>query len=249
VIQLRIGGVESVSTIDWPGKVSTVFFCAGCNYRCIYCHNHTLIPKSSGEEWEIDKIIETVEYNEPLIDGIVFTGGEPTFQNHKLIKTCRALKDEFELPIMIDTNGSNSSTLAMLYEENLVDRVAIDVKAAIIPFDYTMVTGVPGHDAIFNLFKSIKMSKLHGVEIEIRTTVVPRLSNEEYQIESISKAIRPYADEYYLQQFNNTNTLNPVMGLISMPTREELISLAHSAKMCGVKRVYIRTVDNGLEEV
>ena len=37
-----IGGIESFTTVDFPGKLAAVLFCLGCPLRCPYCHNPEL---------------------------------------------------------------------------------------------------------------------------------------------------------------------------------------------------------------
>ena len=36
---MLIGGVQELTTLDFPGKLAAVVFTVGCNFRCGYCHN------------------------------------------------------------------------------------------------------------------------------------------------------------------------------------------------------------------
>ena len=76
-----IGGVEPFTTVDFPGRLAAVFFCLGCTWRCPYCHNPELQPFSGMPVIEWAKIVEFLESRRKLLDGIVFSGGEPLWQD------------------------------------------------------------------------------------------------------------------------------------------------------------------------
>lgn len=247
-MSLRIAGVEHCSSVDWYGKLATVFFCAGCNFSCGYCQNHKLINPREGEEMTLDDMREILDYNEPLIDAVVFTGGEPTLQEN-LYDFCLMIRKEYEFPIMIDTNGSNAHLLRRMIKKGLVDRLALDVKTLLSPYEYSRVIGVPSGQHVLNIFHVLKLVKSYDVEVEARTTVIPNLTDNPMLIDKLAHKIRYYVTDYHLQQCNTKNTLDPKLKEHPPPGRPTMLFLAHTAKRAGVESVYIKTMEKGIEKV
>jgi len=164
---LRVGGLTPLSTSDWPGMLAAVVFCQGCPWRCGYCHNPDLIPARSDNEIPWEDVLAFLRRRQGLLDGVVFSGGEPTAQAGLLdaMREVRALG----FKIGLHTGGMYPQRLAAVLP--LVDWVGLDVKA---PFaDYARVTGVAGsgeraHAGLLEVVAS-------GVAHEVRTTVHPAL--------------------------------------------------------------------------
>ncbi|HON80999.1 MAG TPA: anaerobic ribonucleoside-triphosphate reductase activating protein [Methanoregulaceae archaeon] len=125
-VKVNYGGFVDLSTKDWPGRaVCTVFF-RGCPLRCSYCHNATI--QTGKDERDAGEIIALIDAARPLVSGVIFSGGEPTMQPAPLAALCRAAKDR-GLLVGIQTNGYFPDTLALLIDEGLVDRIALDYKS------------------------------------------------------------------------------------------------------------------------
>ena len=77
---LRVGGLTPLSTSDWPGMLAAVVFCQGCPWRCGYCHNPGLIPARGDNEIPWEDVLAFLRRRQGLLDGVVFSGGEPTAQ-------------------------------------------------------------------------------------------------------------------------------------------------------------------------
>jgi pyruvate formate lyase activating enzyme len=127
---MEIKGFIETSLIDWDGKLVSVFFLPGCNFRCPFCHNHQL--------WKAPQKVETVPWQKVSdflkgkkgwIDGVVITGGEPTV-HADLPEFIESLR-EMGLLIKLDTNGANPEMLQSLIDKKLVDYVAMDLKASL----------------------------------------------------------------------------------------------------------------------
>ncbi|MGD2141896.1 MAG: anaerobic ribonucleoside-triphosphate reductase activating protein, partial [Candidatus Bathyarchaeota archaeon] len=137
---MRLGGIVDMSTIDWPGNVSLVVFFAGCNFRCPYCHNSSLIPLDSGQEINIDYLRSRIEVGRSLLDSVVLTGGEPLLQPEGVREAAELVKD-LRLKVMLDTNGSRPEIMEDLLVDMLIDRVALDIKAPLNPQSYSVFRG------------------------------------------------------------------------------------------------------------
>ena len=112
--------------LDFPGRVSAIVFVRGCNFACPYCHNPDLL-KPRGETLEPGDIAEFLTRRRRFLEGVVITGGEPTLQED-LAEFCRMLKG-LGYAVKLDTNGSRPDILDRLLREELLDYVALDVKA------------------------------------------------------------------------------------------------------------------------
>jgi pyruvate formate lyase activating enzyme len=249
--RLRVGGITDMSTVDWYGNVSLIVFCAGCNYRCPYCQNSGLIPLDSGREISLDYLRERFEANKVINDAVVFTGGEPALQPEAIIEAARLAKSR-GLKVMLDTNGSVKENIDKILRSRAIDRVALDVKAPINPRDYGRVTGRPdfGEASVEAVEHSLTLSKELSIEMEVRTTVAPGVSDDPAFIRSISESIRGRCDVFYLQQFDNLGeVLSQTLKQEKPPTREAMMSLAREALQTGLRNVFIKTRSNGLERM
>ncbi|MFV2041199.1 MAG: anaerobic ribonucleoside-triphosphate reductase activating protein, partial [Candidatus Hydrothermarchaeales archaeon] len=137
---MNIRGFVDTSFVDWDKKVSCVVFTAGCNLRCSYCYNFGLVlhPEEFDEIHE-DFILNFLSENSDFLDGVCITGGEPTLQPDlaDFIKKVR----EFGLGIKLDTNGTNPELLQQLIDKELVDYIAMDVKAPLDSEQYSKLAG------------------------------------------------------------------------------------------------------------
>ena len=164
---LRVGGLTPLSVTDWPGMLTAVVFCQGCPWRCRYCHNADLIPPRSEHEIPWEDVLAFLRRRQGLLDGVVFSGGEPTLQA-ALADAIREVRG-LGFKIGLHTGGAYPRHLASLLP--LLDWVGLDAKA---PFaGYARITGVDGSGV--RALSSLDHLLASGVEHEIRTTVHPAL--------------------------------------------------------------------------
>jgi pyruvate formate lyase activating enzyme len=200
---VRIGGLNSFSLSDFPGRVAAVVFTQGCNFRCPYCHNGSLIPMnpSTFEMISQEEIFMFLEKRRTQLSGVVVSGGEPTLQPD-LSEFFRRI-GSMGYQIKLDTNGSHPEVLAELLMQGLVDFIAMDIKA---PFTiYDRITGVCAPKE--RLEKSIELIARSGIDHEFRTTVVgPLLSERDLDI---IKEMVPHGSRHRFQEFRPENALDP----------------------------------------
>ena len=164
---LRIGGLTPLSTTDWPGMLAAVVFCQGCPWRCRYCHNPSLIAPRGEHEIPWEDVLAFLRRRQGLLDGVVFSGGEPTLQPG-LIDAMREVR-ALGFKIGLHTGGMVAQRLDEVLP--LVDWVGLDVKASFA--DYPRITGVAGSGA--RALAGLQQVLASGVDHEIRTTVHPAL--------------------------------------------------------------------------
>lgn len=204
---LGIKGFIKTSLVDWPGKVCSVIFLAGCGFRCPACHNRRLVLEpDSIPDYPVGKILDYLRSRKGWIDGITVTGGEPTIRKNlpDLLRRFRGLK----IGIKLDTNGSNPAMLAALVRSGLVDAVFMDVKAPLGNKSYARVAGVPVD--VRRVRRSIDILKSSALEVAFRTTAIPGMV-EEPELEAIKQALGNVR-RFIVQPFQNRETLNEELG-------------------------------------
>jgi len=219
---MTFSGFEKSDLINYPGLVASTVFTCGCNFRCPYCHNPEFVIQGSdetyfGEFYTEEEILTYLDKRRSFLDGLVISGGEPTL--HKdLAPFMRKVKD-MGFKIKLDTNGSRPEVLKDLISQNLLDYVAMDIKA---PLEKYHILGFDDTEAIR---KSIEI--LHSsVDHEFRTTC-PKSILEVSDFSKMAALIGP-EDKWYLQPFNPKKTLDPSYGEESSYSSEELQSIINS---------------------
>lgn len=168
--ELRVGGFVRLSTCDWPDELVATIFSQGCPWACGYCHNPHLIPPNAETNIAWEDVMSFLDSRRGLLDGVVFSGGEPTLQA-ALPEAMRAVR-ALGFRIGLHSAGPYSERLASVLP--LIDWIGFDVKA---PFDdYARITGVPGSGA--KARASLRRVLASGVSCEVRTTVDPALLDE-----------------------------------------------------------------------
>ena len=166
---LLVGGITSFSTVDWPGRLVATCWLVGCPWRCSYCQNRILWERSAAES-SFDELLELLEARQGLLDGVVFSGGEPLAQPG-LAAAMRAVR-ELGFDVGLHTGGAVPERLAEVLP--LVDWVGFDVKA---PWDaYERITLVPGSGE--RARESLGLVLASGVDMEARTTWHPSLLSQ-----------------------------------------------------------------------
>jgi len=164
---MKIGGLQKISLIDYPGRISAIVFTQGCNFRCPYCHNPELVdPARYGPILSEEEVISFLEKRRGKLDAVTVTGGEPTLQPD-LDRFLQEIKGMGYLT-KIDTNGSNPDVLERLIRGRLVDYLAMDVKGPLQK--YERIANVKVKTA--KIRRSIELITASGIEHEFRTTVV-----------------------------------------------------------------------------
>ena len=199
-----IAGFQKTSLLDYPGKISSIIFLAGCNFRCQFCYVPQLVLPEKIKEikgFSENYILSYFEENKKFIDAVVFTGGEPTL-NEDLPNLIEKIKSIGFL-VGLETNGSNPKMLLNLIENKLVDYVAMDIKTRLEFKKYKEIVGNLNEETFENIKKSIEILLSSSIDHEFRTTLMKEFHSIEDVIE-ICKSIRE-AKVYYLQNFKKFN--------------------------------------------
>ena len=190
-MSLTVGGIEKFTTVNYPGQLAAVLFCRGCPIRCPYCQNPSLQDFNGTDLIPWDICVEFLESRKGLLDGIVFSGGEPLAQ--KDLKSAMEQVKAMGYLIGLHTSGTNAQRLADILP--LTDWIGFDVKTA---FDrYDRIPHANGKEAE----TCLDMILAAGVPMEARTTLDPRVITAGELLplaETLSgKGVKTYAVQEY----------------------------------------------------
>jgi pyruvate formate lyase activating enzyme len=208
-----------LSTTDWPGQLAAVVFVQGCPWRCHYCHNPSLQPRQSGcgrDSHTWDRLLSTFKQRQGLLDGVVFSGGEPTLD----VGLEAAMHEVRELGFLVGlhTAGLYPQRLAKVLA--LVDWVALDIKTEFE--DYKAITSVPrsGEPVREGLDLVLSSGKSH----ELRTTWHPDLISDATLMRMARVLKAAGARHWVLQGYRATPVTEATLGLGDRTPPNELVA-------------------------
>lgn len=198
---MEIHGWNKTTLLDYPEHVAATVFTGGCNFRCPFCHNASLVLHP-GEAPLIpeSEVLEFLKKRKGILEGVCITGGEPTLQRD--LKEFIGKLKEMDYLVKLDTNGYRPDVLWRLLEAGLLDYVAMDVKAS--RRNYAKAAGCRKLD-MSKIEESIAILKSCRIPYEFRTTVV-RGIHEESEFEEIGRLLEG-CRAYYLQSYRDNENV------------------------------------------
>jgi pyruvate formate lyase activating enzyme len=198
---MKIGGLQKVSLIDYPGLISAVIFTQGCNFRCSYCHNPELVDPQLFAPCICDsEVLEFMKTRRGKLDAVSITGGEPTIQDDLMAFIKKIKKMGFA--VKLDTNGSQPQVIKTLLEEELLNYIAMDIKGPLEKYETIACVPVDGE----KIMASLKIILQARIPHEFRTTVIKsQLTENDFQELAI---LISGAKKYFLQKFVPIKTLD-----------------------------------------
>lgn len=217
---MRIGGLQKLTLLDYPGLVACTVFLPGCNLRCPFCHNASLVlPDRMGPAGLTEEeLLEFLQNRRGKLDGVCVTGGEPTL--HPELPELLARIKDLGFRVKLDTNGSRPQALSQLLRDGLPDYVAMDIKNS--PRRYRETCG--GVEVLEQVRQSAELIMDSGIDYEFRTTAVSPLHTPA-DMEAIGIWLRG-AKAYYIQKFVDSGDL--LSSGLSALTDGEMEALLHA---------------------
>ena len=197
---MRIDGLQTLTLLDYPGKVACTVFTSGCNMRCPFCHNASLVCGEVPPFMEKEEFFAFLKKRTGVLDGVCVTGGEPLLQEG-LIPFLLEVKEK-GFTTKLDTNGLLHDRLRAVVEAGAVDYVAMDIKNC--KARYVETAGVPGLD-LAPIEKSVQFLMEGSVDYEFRTTVVKELHNKA-DFDEIGRWLKG-AKRYFLKSFKDSGDI------------------------------------------
>lgn len=196
---MKLCGLQKLTLLDFPSLTACTVFTGGCNLRCPFCHNASLVT-GRADELCVEEFFSFLNKRKGLLDGVCISGGEPLLQSDikEFIERIRALG----FKVKLDTNGTLPKRLAPLLREGLLDYVAMDLKNA--PLQYGKTTGIEGFE-FEPVAESMAILRASGVDYEYRTTIAKPLHDGEGLLQ-LAALIRE-DEKWFLQQFIDSGDL------------------------------------------
>lgn len=217
-----IAGLQKLSMVDFPGALCATVFLRGCDLRCPFCHNASLVlPSLYSDEYDEDELFAYLRERRSMLDGVCVTGGEPLL-NRDISSLLLKIK-ELGYRVKLDTNGTRPVELKKVLEASPVDYIAMDIKNT--PEKYPATTGIKNFD-MQTVYESINILKTSGIQYEFRTTVVRELHSPS-DISAIGHWLNG-SPRYFLQAFRDSGEL--IGGPFTAYSGEEMESMAASVK-------------------
>ena len=233
---LRLG-LQKVTLLDYPGLVACTVFFPGCNFRCPYCHNGTLVLSGEPPLLSAEEVLDFLKKRSGLLDGVCFTGGEPLL--HPELPFYAEYAKSFGYKIKLDTNGSFPDRLKAILHAGLADYVAMDLKNS--PGKYAKTCGM--ENPLPSVEQSVDLLLKGNTEYEFRTTVTGNLHTVS-DFTSIGQWICG-ASRYFLQPFRNSQDL--LDKSMDYSHTEEFLSACLTAVQKYVPSAEIRGTVSGKE--
>ncbi len=216
---MLISGIQKFTMLDYPDKTACVIWTAGCNFRCGYCHNPEFVLPEKLKELKNafipkEAVFKFLETRKDKLDGVVISGGEPTI-HRDLPELIREIKDMSFL-VKLDSNGNNPEMLEKLFDEGILDFVAMDIKTCLS--EYRSLVGELGDPE--KIARSIEMIKSSGVDYEFRSTIIKE-THDEQTLKEMAELVRG-AKSYCLQQYRSGHTLSPAYASFTPYSEAEM---------------------------
>lgn len=231
---MQIYGFNKTTLLDYPKHIASTIFVGGCNMRCPFCHNASLVTNLATQPTIAkDKVLDTFKKRIGILEGVCISGGEPTLYPElpSFISEIKTLG----LKVKLDTNGSNPSMIKFLIDNNLIDYIAMDIKNS--KEKYIATIGVENYN-IAPISETVSYLLTSPIDYEFRTTVVHEHHTKEDMV-SIGQWIKG-AKAYYLQSYKDSGDV--LLPGLSSPTKETLLEYVTIIKPY-VQNISLRGVD------
>jgi pyruvate formate lyase activating enzyme len=219
-----IKGFIETSFIDWKGRLASVIFTGGCNFRCPFCHNRALVLTPQAlHEVPLDHVMGRLRKFRHWVEGVVITGGEPTIQRGLPGLVC--MLKEAGLMVKLDTNGSHPEVIKSLLSNDMIDYIAMDIKGPLK--EYSRWAGITVDTE--KIRESIDLIIEAPVDHEFRMTVVPFLHKED-DVYDAAEEIKG-AKRFFLQDFIARDSLiNPKFASIKPFSPERIQNMRETVR-------------------
>ncbi len=225
-MMVNLGGIVPLSTVDWLGRAALVVFLRGCPLRCPHCHNQALQSGDSSIAFHTvaSRIVCRVKgfqaaattheahplqinlddasqraISRPFVDAFVLSGGEPLHQPDACARLF-GLARSLHLATGLETSGFYPDRLEKLIEKDLVDKVFLDLKTALLEPDYEKATGASG--VAVRVRESLEICYRLGVALDARSTIFPEMPSAG-QVAEIVRTLRDLKAEYPQNRLEN----------------------------------------------
>ena len=208
-----VAGLQKSSFIDFPGHIATALFMRGCNLRCPYCHNPSIVLAKNEDDISPFVVEKILEERKNMIEAVVISGGEPTI--HANLPQMASAIRRMGYKVKLDTNG----LLPTMIDEVAPDYLALDIKTD--PTRYSQKLGARGEFIQRNLLESIERVREKKENGEIRVTIAPGIVDDD-AIRWIAQNVRGVA-KVFLQEFKDSGDLLDKQFSVDVGIGDEIV--------------------------
>jgi pyruvate formate lyase activating enzyme len=216
-------GWQKNSFIDFPGTVSTVLFFSACNLQCPYCHNPGIVNASSQNQIDENAIWEFLQQRWNIIDGVVFSGGEPTLHAN-LLQAAEKVR-VLGYKVKLDTNGLLPNVIKRIKP----DFLGLDIKT--LPKLYKELCGSPYEDTETRLQQSLDIAREMKENAEVRITCAPGFVSREI-IKDLGMLLQGISTVFLQPMQNKVELLNPEFAKKELISKEEILGFQELLTPC-----------------
>lgn len=231
---MQIHGFNKSTLLDYPKHLAATVFVGGCNMRCPFCHNASLVLRPDTQPTIDPKdILAYLSKRKNILEGVCITGGEPTLYKEITSFICQI--KELGFKVKLDTNGTNPDLIKCLVANKLIDYIAMDIKNS--KEKYKITSGSKALP-LENIEESVSFLLSNKVDYEFRTTVISELHTDT-DMYSIGMWIKG-AKAYYLQAYKDSGDI--IAPGFTSPSKETLLQYKNILSAF-IKNVYLRGID------
>jgi pyruvate formate lyase activating enzyme len=266
-MQVNLGGIVHLSTVDWTGWATTVIFLRGCPLRCPHCQNKDLQSGESPADLSIVRGEVRIQSAGPdgrnrlhsaqitLNEAVRLANGQASCKSAdalisgivlsggeplmqpEAVRSIARSAKEAGLKVGLETCGYYPDKMAQLLEEKLLDRVFLDIKASPKDPEYERACG--RKNVASNVMESLKHCMRCGVSLEVRITIFPEMpsASDIVEIASMLNSLQQNFPKNQLKLLALQRGL-PKDGEFEPVSKEILTSMARSIE--GLVEVKIR---------
>lgn len=220
---LTIGGFTPLSTTDWPGKLAAVVFVQGCPWRCHYCHNVSLQDRASSQPSAWAQALRTLQRRQGLLDGVVFSGGEPLL-DPGLPQAMETVRD-LGFQVGLHTAGIYPDRLQAILP--MIDWVGLDIKTSFA--DYERITAIPrSGEPAWRSLQAVAQARRQRPQhqplgVEVRTTWHPTLHDDAQLLGLAQLLAQQGLSDWVLQAFRPTHAQHAELAATWQPASQALL--------------------------
>lgn len=222
-MNIVLGGIQPFTTIDYPEKLSAVFFLKGCPLRCPYCQNPVLqeISTESTLSWTVAE--QFMQSRKKLLDAIVFSGGEPLI--HTGLKEAMLEAKENGFLVGLHTSGVSYNALESVI--SIVDWIGFDVKTLFDKYEER----IP-HSNSKQVMKCLELILSTNKNFEARTTLDPRIISVD-EVRILAKILSSLGVKTYaIQEYHS------FPGEKNVPKKEDVIKYFNNDLLDDIKHLF-----------
>lgn len=221
--ELQIAGFEPFSTVDWPGKLVATVFAQGCPWRCTYCHNVAMQDSQEGGAVEWSTVLAHLAKRAGQLDGVVFSGGEPTRQAALI----PAMQQARSLGFGVGMHSAGAFPARLREALGFIDWLGLDIKA--MPEGYEDITGKSA--AGLKAWQSLEIALEWGGDLEVRLTVDPTTHTRESVLSVINRVTAMGGPTPILQEARGEGTSEEFQHALGRQRLTDVLSAADLASL------------------